>query len=55
MRFIPLKQRLADIHSERRCHRLPLPKRWGLGWLILFNELAVRRILALKSRPESKG
>ena len=54
MRFITSEIELADILREGGVIAYPTEAVWGLG-CDPFNESAVRRILTLKSRPESKG
>ena len=54
MRLITSETELADIIRKGGVIAYPTEAVWGLG-CDPFNELAVRRILALKSRPESKG
>jgi L-threonylcarbamoyladenylate synthase len=54
MRLITSETELANIIREGGVIAYPTEAVWGLG-CDPFNESAVRRILSLKSRPESKG
>lgn len=54
MHLITSTAELADIIRKGGVIAYPTEAVWGLG-CDPFNETAVKRILALKSRPESKG
>lgn len=54
MHLVTSVEELADIIRQGGVIAYPTEAVWGLG-CDPFNESAVRRILTLKSRPESKG
>ena len=54
MNLVTSVSELAEIIQQGGVIAYPTEAVWGLG-CDPFNEAAVRRILALKSRPESKG